>query len=79
MQRAFSTFEQRVMWLLAHPALIIPKPDVRRIVTEMRRDGLVSKLTYWADVKLKKEIRQAQLDYFATATPAKLNAAATQS
>jgi hypothetical protein len=70
-KKVFSTFEQRVSWLLAHPHFLVGKlgekaerPVKRDIVTAMKHDGLVSKKTYWPDVGLHEEIRQAKIRWF---------------
>jgi hypothetical protein len=70
--KAFSTFEERVVWLLEHHIFLVgisdkvERPVKRNIVLAMKRDGLVSKKTYWPDVKLDDEIRQAKIRWFAS-------------
>jgi hypothetical protein len=66
-KRAFSTFEQRVGWLLAHHQFLVGKvaDNKQKIVTAMKLDGLVSRKTYWPDVGLKDEIREAKIHWFA--------------
>jgi hypothetical protein len=71
-KRAFSTFEERVTWLLKNQQFLVGKldkierPVKRLIVMAMKRDGLVSKKTYWPDVTLDDEIRQAKIRWFAS-------------
>ncbi len=63
---AFSTFEERVDWLLAHREFLIGNLSREKIVRAMKRDGLVAPRTYWPDVNLGDEIRQAKIRYFAS-------------
>jgi hypothetical protein len=71
-KRAFSTFGERVTWLLKHQQFLVGKldkierPVKRLIVLAMKQDGLVSKKTYWPDVTLDNEIRQAKIRWFAS-------------
>jgi hypothetical protein len=60
----FSTFEERVEWLLKHHIFLTGRQDKQKIVTAMKYDGLVSKKTYWPDVKLDDEIHQAKIRWF---------------
>lgn len=67
-KRRFSTFEQRVEWLLKHHALLGlegKSTNKQKIVTAMKHDGLVSRKTYWPDVNLNDEIKQAKIRWFA--------------
>lgn len=66
----FSTLAERIEWLLKHPQFLEltggPKrEDKSQIVKAMQRDGLVSKKTYWPDVKLDDAIREAKIRWFA--------------
>jgi hypothetical protein len=71
-KRAFSTFGERVTWLLKHQQFLVGKldkierPVKRLIVLAMKHDGLVSNKTYWPDVKLDDEIREAKIRWFAS-------------
>ncbi len=60
----FSTLEQRIKWLLEHQIFLIGKLDKHKIVTAMKQDGLVSKLTYWPDVRIEEAIHQAKLQFY---------------
>lgn len=63
---AFSTLEQRVKWLLAHRWALIGKFNRRKVITAMKHDGLVSKLTYWPDVKgIEDAVAQAKRRWYA--------------
>jgi hypothetical protein len=64
-KRAFSTFDERVGWLLAHHQFLVGKLDKSKIVSAMKRDGLVSRKTYLHDIGLSEEIRQAKIHWFA--------------
>lgn len=64
--KAFSTFEERVSWLLKHQIFLVGKANKEKIVTAMKLDGLISRKTYWPDVGLDDEIRQARLRWYAS-------------
>ena len=60
-KKAFSTFEQKVEWLLKHHIFLVGKSsDKHKIVLGMKLDDLVSPLTYWPDVRLDDAIKQAK-------------------
>ena len=66
-KRKFSSFEQRIVWLVAHKELLIQEnPDKHKIILAMKHDGLVSPKTYWPDVKLDEEIHQAKIRWYAS-------------
>jgi uncharacterized protein (UPF0297 family) len=60
-KKAYSTLEQRVEWLLAHPEFLEDRPDKRKLVKAMKRDNLISKSTFWSDLNLGDAIIQAKL------------------
>jgi hypothetical protein len=62
-----SNLEQRVKWLLDNRIHLTGKTDVRKIVRAMKRDGLISKSTYWPDCKkgVDLAIHQAKMRWFA--------------
>lgn len=63
--QAVSTLEERVAWLLKNPILLTGKVNKKKIVRALKRDGLVSKLTYWPDVtRLDEAIHQAKIRWF---------------
>jgi hypothetical protein len=64
-KNAFSTLEQRIQWLLNHCHFLVGNTDVRKVVLAMKHDKLVSKLTYWPDVKLDDAIKQAKFRWYA--------------
>jgi hypothetical protein len=64
--QAFSTMEQRVQWFLKHLQFLVGKEDKKKIVSAMKRDGLISKKTYVHDVKLNHAIKQAKFRWYAT-------------
>jgi hypothetical protein len=64
---AFSTFEQRVAWLLKHHIFLVGKNvHKQKLVCAMKADGLVSRKTYWPDVHLDDEIKQAKIRWWSS-------------
>jgi len=61
---SFSTLEERIQWLLKHRHFLTGRANKHKIVLAMKYDGLVSKLTYWPDVKLDDAIEQARLRWY---------------
>jgi hypothetical protein len=66
-KRQFSTLEEKIEWLLKHPTFLVGKAENNRqkIVTAMKHDGLISRLTYWPDVNLNDAVHQAKIRWFA--------------
>ena len=62
----FLTLEQRVQWLLKHLQFLVGKEDKKKIVSAMKRDGLISKKTYVHDVHLEDAIKQAKFRWYAS-------------
>jgi len=62
---AFSTLEQKIQWLLKNHIFLVGTMDRKKIVRAMKRDGLISKLTYWPDVDVKEAVHQAKIRWFA--------------
>lgn len=56
----YSTHEQRVAWLLAHPQFLVAQPDLKALVKAMKRDKLLSESAYWSDVNLDVAISEAK-------------------
>jgi hypothetical protein len=56
----FSTLPQRIAWFLAHPSFLSGKVDMRALVKDMKRDGLLSHSTYHGDVNLDAAIAGAK-------------------
>ena len=62
---AFSTFEERVVWLLKNPKFITSRYfDRQTVIGLMKKDGLISRKTYFADVKLDDEVHQAKIRFW---------------
>ena len=66
MSKKYSTFEQRVAWLLENRRLWkwrrrYNDPNRRILVAEMKTAGLIAPSTYWFDVRLTKEVYTARL------------------
>ena len=64
---SFSELETKIQWLLKHHIFLVGK-DIpkRKIVLAMKRDGLVSRLTYWRDVDVTTAVRQARIRWYAS-------------
>ena len=56
-----SSLEDRVTWLLMHKEFLKEPLNKRMLVLAMKKDGLISKSTFWSDINLEKAIKQAKL------------------
>jgi hypothetical protein len=63
-KNAAQTRQGRIDWLLAHQDMwygwLNHDPRTRRVVEAMRRDGVVSKTTYWKDVNIPNLVIDAR-------------------
>lgn len=66
-KNAFSTVEQKIGWLLKHRHFLVGTVNLQKIVLAMKHDGLVSKLTYWPDIRTGVEdaVKQAKFRWYA--------------
>jgi hypothetical protein len=66
-ERRLSTLQQRVKWLLEHRIFLVGNLDLKKVVVAMKRDGLISKSTYWPDCKsgIEEAAKLAKLHWYA--------------
>jgi hypothetical protein len=59
-KNTFSSLEEKIQWLIAHPTFLMGRFEKQKAVLAMKRDGLFSKSTLWYDVNLDEAVRQAK-------------------
>lgn len=68
--KTYSTDDEKVAWLKAHPAVArhrivngrVAPPCKKRIVAAMKKYGLIAPSTYYLDVNLKDVLERASAD-----------------